>query len=74
MGTRVWKKRARMDMTRSKPGPKPRGTSTGRVRLELRLTDDERARWSAAAESAGVALSEYVRRVVERAIERNDEV
>lgn len=52
----------------ARPGPKPRGTTTGRRRLELRLTDDERVRWSEAAEREVLTLSEFVRSAVERAI------
>ncbi len=51
-----------------KPGPKPRGAATGRPRLELRLTDEERTRWEAAAEREVLSLSEYVRAAVEARI------
>ncbi len=53
---------------KQKPGPKPRGVSTGRVRLELRLTDDERARWEAAAAREVLSLSDFVRAAVEARI------
>lgn len=38
-------------------------------RIELRVTEQERDRWQAAAERAGWSLSEWVRRTLDRAAE-----
>lgn len=51
------------------PGRPPRaGKKLSESRFELRLTEQERARWQRAADRRGVTLAEFIREAVEAAI------
>jgi uncharacterized protein (DUF1778 family) len=50
-------------------GRRPRAGSPSRP-IALRLSDEERARWEAAAAAAGLTLSEWIRSICERALKR----
>lgn len=50
---------------RKKPGRPPRSRKAAGLRFELRLTEQERARWQRAADREGMTLAEFVRAAVE---------
>lgn len=50
------------------PGGRPPRAETASRMYSFRITDEERARWSAAAETAGKTLSEWLRAAAEAAI------
>lgn len=52
-----------------RPGPKPRTGAPTKL-VNVRLSDEEHARWKAAAESEVLSLAEYVRAAVEEKIAR----
>jgi hypothetical protein len=53
--------------TPEKRGPKPRAGAPTKL-VPIRLTDDEHARWRAAAESDVLSLADFVRAAVEERI------
>lgn len=59
---------AREAFERRVTGPKPRSGKVATTRLELRLTEDERSRWQAAADRREVSLAQLIRDSVERAL------
>ena len=48
----------------ARPGRPPRAGRTATERIQLRVTKLELRTWQAAAEAAGVTLSEWVRRAL----------
>jgi uncharacterized protein (DUF1778 family) len=52
------------------PGRPPRAGTAATGRIELRVTDDERAAWMAAAELDGETLSDWMRARLNRAARR----
>ncbi len=52
------------------PGRPPRAGTAATARVELRVTDDERAAWMAAAELDGETLSDWMRARLNRAARR----
>ena len=49
------------------PGRPPRASVRSARRFEIRLTDEERARWRGAASRKGMTLAEFIRLAVESA-------
>lgn len=57
-------------MKKPRLGRPPRAAKSSTVRVELRLTVDERKRWVALAERQGITIAELVRESVETSIAR----
>jgi hypothetical protein len=52
-------------------GRNPRGSAAADTRVTIRLTDEEHARYTAAADTAGITLGQWLRAAAEAQIKRS---